>query len=583
MGSLKNHYPEYLMEAAGLALFMFAAAFFTALFEVFLGKWIGDPLVRRVFEGGAIGLTATALVYSPWGKQSGAHFNPVVTLTFWRLGKVHHADFVYYVLFQFIGGYLGILVFEILAYEPLKKIGYIATIPGEQGVGVALMGEALISFLLMLTILWATNTPRLARYTGILAGIWIALFIIFEAPFSGMSMNPARTVASALPSGQWAGIWLYFLAPALGMLLSVEVYRFFRKEKRVICAKLHHLNSKRCIFKGCGYAALFLACLQGHAGIFSRPFEKPLIDAVVSYGMTVEDMDRSVKFYTEVLTFRKQADFVLSGNEYAELFELQGARLRVVRLKLGQEVLNLMEFLEPKGRPIPQDFKSDDLMFQHIAIVVSDINAAYGRLLRHNVSGISVDPQKLPEWNPNAAGIQAYYFRDPDGHPLEIIEYPPGKGDDRWHQLKGPLFLGIDHSAIAVKNTSQSLEFYEKTLGLKIVGQSLNYGIEQEKLSGVKEAKVRITSLKAEKGPGIELLDYIFPISGREMPRDTRANDLWHWQICLNAPELSQAYEAMHSLQALLSRVISVRNSHLTYSQSFLVADPSGHQLLISN
>ena len=111
MGSLKNHYPEYLMEAAGLALFMFAAAFFTALFEVFLGKWIGDPLVRRVFEGGAIGLTATALVYSPWGKQSGAHFNPVVTLTFWRLGKVHHADFVYYVLFQFIGGYLGIFVF----------------------------------------------------------------------------------------------------------------------------------------------------------------------------------------------------------------------------------------------------------------------------------------------------------------------------------------------------------------------------------------------------------------------------------------------------------------------------------------
>ncbi|CCB89092.1 VOC family protein [Simkania negevensis] len=330
---------------------------------------------------------------------------------------------------------------------------------------------------------------------------------------------------------------------------------------------------------------LFLFCLLSFSlegKIFSRVYEKPPISAVVSFDLTVSNMARSIEFYTKILGFRKVADYQVSGEPYDTLYDLKGSRIHVVRLRLGLETLTLMEFEKPKGRPLPIDLASDDIMFQHIAIVVSDLNQAYGSLLKNQIVTISPEPQKLPSWNLASSGIQALYFRDPDGHPLELIQFPPGKGNPRWQQTHGQLFLGIDHSAITIKNTSKSLEFYQHLLGLKITGDSLNYGPEQEKLTGVKGAKVYITSLNAEQGPGIELLDYLTPNAGRDMPPDTRANDLWHWQIRLQSPELAGLHQSLVQANTFVRKILSFQNPYLDYHKAFLTRDPDGHTLLIT-
>lgn len=327
---------------------------------------------------------------------------------------------------------------------------------------------------------------------------------------------------------------------------------------------------------------IFLLSFQLHAGVFSQPFEKPPVDAVISYAMTVEEMDRSVEFYTKVLTFTKIADFYVSGSEYDKLYDLDNVRIRVVRLRLGQETLNLMQFDKPKGRKVPVNAESNDRMFQHIAIVVSNIDSAYAKLLKNGVVNISPNPQKLPEWNRNVAGIEAFYFKDPDGHPLEIIHFPPGKGNPRWQEALGLLFLGIDHSAIVVKSTNKSLAFYHSLLGLDVMGKSFNYGPEQEKLNNVKGAKLRITSLHAEKGPGIELLEYVSPSTGADMPSDTKPNDLWHWQIRLQAPRISDLYKSLVQANMAIHGILTFTNPYLDYHEAFLTADPDGHALLIT-
>jgi aquaporin Z len=206
--------------------------------------------------GLVMGLTAILIIYSPWGRQSGAHINPAVTLTFWRLGKVRTWDAVFYVLAQFIGGALGVsLVLALLgAAFALPPVSYVATVPGPGGVLIALLAEAAISCVLMLVILLTTNTPRLTRLTGVFAGCLVALFITLEAPLSGMSMNPARTLASALPGSLWQGLWLYFVGPSAGMLLAVEIYRLLRGTAEVACAKLNHHTQRRCIFR-CNHVA----------------------------------------------------------------------------------------------------------------------------------------------------------------------------------------------------------------------------------------------------------------------------------------------------------------------------------------
>ncbi|HET7207282.1 MAG TPA: aquaporin [Terriglobales bacterium] len=254
--ALLTHWPEYLMESAELAVFMLAACFFTVLLQhpaSPLRMAIADPMLRRVLTGAAMGATAIALIYSPWGQRSGGHLNPAVTLTFARLKKVAPWDAFFYVLAQFSGGVLGVLLasFALGASVSDHAVRFATTVPGPQGSGVAFIAEAIISFGLMTMVLNVTNSS-LARYTGLFAGLLVMTYISFEAPLSGMSMNPARSFASALPLRLWDALWVYFTAPPIGMLAAGELYAGLRGARSVICAKLHHQNDRRCIFH-CGY------------------------------------------------------------------------------------------------------------------------------------------------------------------------------------------------------------------------------------------------------------------------------------------------------------------------------------------
>ncbi len=265
---VRRHLPEYLMEAALLGLFMISACAFVVLLEhpaSPVHRALPDPFVRRLLVGLAMGATAVLLIYSPWGKQSGAHMNPAITLTFTRLGKVAPRDATAYIVAQFAGGVGGVLIARLalggLLADP--SVGYAGTLPGRWGVAAAFLGEAAISFLLVLVILSVSNHPRKAMYTGLCAGALVACYITVEAPLSGMSMNPARTFGSAFFSRNWSAIWIYFTAPPLGMLAAAQLYLARRGRQGVACAKLHHQNSKRCIF--CEYQAARAAAplLQG--------------------------------------------------------------------------------------------------------------------------------------------------------------------------------------------------------------------------------------------------------------------------------------------------------------------------------
>ena len=254
--SLRRHWPEYVIEAAGLGFFMVSACGFAVALEHPASpiRELLQVFPRRALMGLAMGATAIAIVYSPWGKRSGAHINPAVTWTFYRLGKIEGWDALFYVLAQFAGGVLGVVI-ALLALGALvshPSINYVATVPGPAGVPLAFAAEVAMAFLMMWMILEVTNQARLIRFTGIFAGFLIFAFITFAAPISGMSINPARTFGSAFNAGLWTALWLYFLAPPLGMALAAEVYRR-TSHAPVRCAKLHHDNDERCIFR-CGYA-----------------------------------------------------------------------------------------------------------------------------------------------------------------------------------------------------------------------------------------------------------------------------------------------------------------------------------------
>jgi aquaporin Z len=251
LNALKNHWPEYMSEAAGLGAFMVSACAFAALLfhpSSPVARGVESEAVRRVSMGVAMGLTNVLLVYSPWGMRSGAHNNPAVTLTFYRLGKVKGADAFCYVLAQFAGGIGGVVLASLLLgqFVAVPSVNYVVTVPGSLGVAAAFAGEVVISFVLMSVVLRASNHARLSRWTGLLAGLMVALYISVESPVSGMSMNPARTFGSALSARVWTALWVYFTAPFAGMLLAAEV--FTRTGARAACAKLHHHNRKRCIF-----------------------------------------------------------------------------------------------------------------------------------------------------------------------------------------------------------------------------------------------------------------------------------------------------------------------------------------------
>ena len=258
--ALRTHWPEYLMEAAALGLFMISACTFSVLLDhpaAALHHAIPSALARRALGGLAMGLTAIALICSPWGQRSGAHMNPSVTLGFLSLGKIERWDAVFYILAQFAGGVAGVRFANAFVGSELRdsSVNYVATKPGSAGVPVAFAAELLISFVMMAAVLIASNSKRWSRFTPFLAGALVAAYITIEAPFSGMSMNPARTFGSALSGQQWTALWIYFTAPLLGMFGAAQLFRSKRGIHRVFCAKLHHHNDKRCIFR-CNYGEL---------------------------------------------------------------------------------------------------------------------------------------------------------------------------------------------------------------------------------------------------------------------------------------------------------------------------------------
>lgn len=257
--ALRYHWREYLIEGACLGLFMVSALCFGTVLEhpnSPIHQAIPGAILRRFFMGLAMGATAVVIIYSPWGKQSGAHINPATTLAFFRLGKVKRSDTAFYIASQFLGGLLGALAASaaLSRWASHPSVNYVVTAPGSFGAVAAFGAETLIAFLLMTAILHVSNNSRLHKFTGLCAGALIAVYITFEAPISGMSMNPARSFASAVPARRWADLWIYFTAPPIGMLSAAELFFRLGGPARALCAKLHHQNNKRCIF--CGKPAL---------------------------------------------------------------------------------------------------------------------------------------------------------------------------------------------------------------------------------------------------------------------------------------------------------------------------------------
>jgi catechol 2,3-dioxygenase-like lactoylglutathione lyase family enzyme len=328
-------------------------------------------------------------------------------------------------------------------------------------------------------------------------------------------------------------------------------------------------------------AAAIAGAMRWPAGLAADTNTRLPVARVDVVGFTVADMERSVEFYTRVLDFRKIADAEAAGREFELLTGVFGARARIVRLALGDEQLELTEFRAPRGRPIPADVRPNDRSFQHVAIIVSDMDRAYARLRDARVEHASTGPQTLPAWNRGAGGIRAFYFRDPDRHFLEILSFPADKGLAKWHRPGGTLFLGIDHTAIVVGDTDASLDFYRDTLGFTVAGESENYDVEQEHLNNVFGARLRITALRAPGGPGIELLEYLAPRDGRPAAADQRANDIGHWQTTLATNSLDPLLPLAraHRVALVSPGSIDVPEAALGFTAGALVRDPDGHGL----
>lgn len=310
-----------------------------------------------------------------------------------------------------------------------------------------------------------------------------------------------------------------------------------------------------------------------------------MVRDVASVGLAVADMDRSIAFFRDVLTFEKVSDTEVAGDAYERLTGVFGVRMRVVTMRLQNESIELTAFLSPRGRPIPIDSASNDRWFQHIAIIVPEMARAYQHLREHKVRFASSGPQRLPDWNPTAGGIEAFYFRDPDDHVLEILAFPEGKGNPKWRdaakQDPARLFLGIDHTAIAINSSEASLRFYRDLLGFRVAGTSDNSGTEQEHLNNVFGARLHITSVRPADaiGPSIEFLEYLSPRTGRPYPADSRATDLWQWQTTLVVDDLDAIVQTLESAQVpwVSSGVATMSDATLGFTKAAVVRDPDGH------
>ena len=310
---------------------------------------------------------------------------------------------------------------------------------------------------------------------------------------------------------------------------------------------------------------------------------QPKVTAIKSIGITVQDMNRSLPFYEKVFHFKLVSNDTIQSEEYSSLVNVKNAVVHLVKLKLGDEQIELIDFIYPEGKGYPEDSHSNDLWFQHIAIITSNMDSAYAWLKSNNIKNISVEPQRLPDWNKNAGGIKAFYFQDPDGHPLEILEFPPDKGNVKWHKKSDQLFLGIDHTAIAVSNTDESLKFYRDVLGMEVGGESENYGIEQARLNNVEGAHLMITGLHSDFGPGVEFLNYLQPKGGRTYPKNIQANDLIHWHIKLKVNDIDEIYRSLLS-SGYITKTNIVRflnNLPDGFKAAFMTADPDGHWMLL--
>jgi catechol 2,3-dioxygenase-like lactoylglutathione lyase family enzyme len=296
------------------------------------------------------------------------------------------------------------------------------------------------------------------------------------------------------------------------------------------------------------------------------------VQRIRAISLTVEDVERSKDFYLQALGFESVSDITVDGKDYGDLLEVANSKIRIVTLKLGDEQIELIQYLNIKGKPIPADSQSNDLWFQHLAIVVSDMDRAYAHLKSFSIEPISTEPQTFPLGNIASAHIQAFKFKDYDRHDLELIWFPPDKGQSKWHQISDRLFLGLDHSAIAVANTEQSLLFYRDLLGMQVQGSSLNWREVQSRLDNLPDAIVKVTALRPiQGGMGIELLDYIQPSNGHPIPTDWKSYDIPHMQIDLIVDDLVDNVE-----QAVK------RFTHTSLKGNrCLIKDPTGHNLLL--
>ena len=302
------------------------------------------------------------------------------------------------------------------------------------------------------------------------------------------------------------------------------------------------------------------------------------VTALDTVSIPVRDLERSIAFYTTVLDFKHIATTELAGDDIEQALGLFGVRAKIAKLRLGDESLELIQFLAPEGRPYPEDARSNDRSFQHVAIIVSDMAKAYARLRQNNVRHASSGPQRLPDWNPTASGIEAFYFKDPDGHPLEILAFPKGKGAEKW-QRKDKLFLGIDHTAIVISSTTASTNFYGTTLGMTKAGESENYGTEQEHLNNVFGARLHITAMRAAAGPGVEFLEYLAPAGGRPAPADRRTNDLAAVTTVLVSNDVQADATSLRAqgYDWVSPGTVTLNDQSLGYAKAATLEDPDGH------
>jgi catechol 2,3-dioxygenase-like lactoylglutathione lyase family enzyme len=321
--------------------------------------------------------------------------------------------------------------------------------------------------------------------------------------------------------------------------------------------------------------------------IHANQLEGQIAKEVASVTITVSNIEQSISFFTDVLDFRKISEInEIHGNELNTLFgiEMKGLKIKEVKLAMGSENIELIQFIEPAGRTVPFDSKSNDLWFQHIAIVTNNMDSAYAKLRRHKVVFVSSSPQTLPDYITAAAGIKAFYFRDPDGHNLEVIYYPEGKGNPKWQKSEKRFFIGIDHTAIGISDTENSTSFYRDIIGLEVAGSSENFGTEQEHLNQVFGAHLIITGLRAPKGFGVEFLKYLAPPGGRKYPSDSEPYDLWYWHTTIRVSGIQKLYDKLTNLNyPIVSNAITdIGNLVSGGYKGFLVRDPDGHAILFT-